>query len=51
MMCIYAYTNKILDIHRNKSYKNNKMSDILFNKLINIILIIKKNYYFIVLIV
>jgi hypothetical protein len=48
-MCVYAYTNEILDIH--KSYENGKMSNILFNKLqtkkyntIN-----KKDYYFIVL--
>ena len=32
-MCVYAYTNEILDIHRNKSYENGKMSDILFNKI------------------
>ena len=50
-MCVYAYTNEILDIHRNKSYENGKMSDILFNKLkmkkynTNN----KKDYYFIVL--
>ena len=50
-MCVYAYTNEILDIHRNKSYENGKMSDILFNKLkmkkynTNS----KKDYYFIVL--
>jgi hypothetical protein len=37
-MCVYAYTNEILDIHRDKSYENGKMSDILFNKLKN------KNY-------
>jgi hypothetical protein len=28
-MCVYAYTNELLDIHRNKSYDNGKMSDIL----------------------
>jgi len=50
-MCVYAYTNEILDIHRDKSYENGKMSDILFNKLkmkkynTNN----KKDYYFIVL--
>ena len=50
-MCVYAYTNEMLDIHRDKSYENGKMSDILFNKLNN-----KKyntshakDYYFIVL--
>jgi hypothetical protein len=50
-MCVYAYTNEILDIHRDKSYENGKMSDILFNKLqikkynTNN----KKDYYFVVL--
>ena len=34
-MCVYAYTNEILDIHRDKSYANGNMSDILFNKLQN----------------
>ena len=50
-MCVYAYTDELLDIHRDKSYENGKMSDILFNKLktkeynkYN-----KKDYYFIVL--
>ena len=49
--CVYAYTDVILDIHRNKSYNNGEMSNILFNKLkdkkynINS----KKDYYFIVL--
>ena len=49
--CVYAYTDEIIDIHRNKSYQNGKMSDILFNKLRdkqynknN-----KKDYYFLVL--
>ena len=50
-MCVYAYTNEMLDIHRDKSYDNGKMSVILFNKLkkkeynTNN----KKDYYFIVL--
>jgi hypothetical protein len=50
-MCVYAYTDELLDIHRDKSYENGKMSDILFNKLkhkkynTNN----KKDYYFIVL--
>jgi|UniRef100_A0A6C0ILB4 hypothetical protein len=50
-MCVYAYTNEILDIHRNKSYENGKMSDILFNKLKmkNYNTNRKKDYYFIVL--
>jgi len=32
-MCVYAYTNEILDIYRDKSYENGKMSELLFNKL------------------
>lgn len=50
-MCVYAYTNEMLDIHRNKSYENGKMSDILFNKLKNKKYNTnnKKDYYFIVL--
>jgi hypothetical protein len=50
-MCVHAYTDEILDIHRKKSYANGKMSNILFEKLKN-----KKynhntktDYYFIVL--
>jgi len=37
-MCVYAYTDEILDIHRNKSYENGKMSELLYYKLKN------KNY-------
>lgn len=50
-MCVYAYTNEILDIHRDKSYENGKMSDILFDKLKNKKYNTnnKKDYYFIVL--
>ena len=50
-MCVYAYTNEILDIHRDKTYENGKMSDILFNKLKNKKYNTnnKKDYYFIVL--
>jgi hypothetical protein len=50
-MCVYAYTNEILDIHRDNSYENGKMSDILFNKLKNKKYNTnnKKDYYFIVL--
>lgn len=53
-MCVYAYTNVsnlILDIHRDKSYENGKMSDILFNELKNkrFSTNTKKDYYFIVL--
>ena len=50
-MCVYAYTDEILDIHSNKSYENGKMSSILFNKLKNKEYNFnnKKDYYFIVL--
>ena len=50
-MCVYAYTNEMLDIHRDKSYDNGKMSDLLFNKLKNKEYNTnnKKDYYFIVL--
>ena len=50
-MCVYAYTDEILDIHRDKSYESGKMSDILFNKLKNKKYNEnnKKDYYFIVL--
>lgn len=50
-MCVYAYTNEVLDIHRNKSYENGMMSVILFDKLKNKKYNInnKKDYYFIVL--
>ena len=41
-MCVYAYTDEILDIYRDKSYENGKMSEILFNKLKNIIPITKR---------
>lgn len=50
-MCVYAYTDEILDIHRKKTFLNGNMSEILFDKLKdkkynknN-----KKDYYFIVL--
>lgn len=50
-MCVYAYTDEILDIHRDKTYKNGEMSDILFDKLKNKKYNTnnKKDYYFIVL--
>jgi hypothetical protein len=50
-MCVYSYTNEMLDIHRDKSYENGKMSEILFNKLKNKKCNNnnKKDYYFIVL--
>lgn len=50
-MCVYAYTDEMLNIHRVKSYENGAMSEILFDKLktkkynTNH----KKDYYFIVL--
>jgi len=50
-MCVYAYTDEVLDIHSNKSYDNGKMSNILVNKLKNkeYNFVSKKDYYFIVL--
>jgi hypothetical protein len=50
-MCVYAYTDEILDIHRNKTYENGIMSNILFDKLNNKKYNTKhkKDYYFIVL--
>lgn len=50
-MCVYAYTNELLDIHSDTSYVNGKMSTILFNKLKNreYNKNNKKDYYFIVL--
>lgn len=50
-MCVYAYTDELLDIHRAKSYENGKMSDILFDKLKNkeYCTNSKKDYYFVVL--
>jgi hypothetical protein len=50
-MCVYAYTNEILDIHSKKSYDNGEMSILFFNKLKNKKFNTnnKKDYYFIVL--
>lgn len=53
-MCVYAYTNvsnPILDIHRDKSYENGKMANILFEELKNkrFSTNAKKDYYFLVL--
>ena len=50
-MCVYAYTDEVLDIHRAKSYENGKMSDILFDRLKNKKhnTRSKKDYYFLVL--
>lgn len=50
-MCVYAYTDELLDLQKDKSYENGKMSEILFRKLKerkynqNQ----KKDYYFVVL--
>jgi hypothetical protein len=50
-MCVYAYTDEMLDIHKNKTYANGKMSKILFEKLKHnkYNRNHKKDYYFIVL--
>ena len=50
-MCVYAYTDEILDIYRDKSYENGKMSDLLVTKLKNKKYNTnpKKDYYFVVL--
>ena len=50
-MCVYAYTDEVLDINIDKSYTNGNMSDILFHKLENKKYNTnnKKDYYFIVL--
>jgi hypothetical protein len=50
-MCVYAYTDEILDICIDKSYENGMMSVILFNKLKNkkYNRNNKKDYYFVVL--
>lgn len=50
-MCVYAYTNELLDIHNKNTYNNGSMSKIFFNKIKNkeYNIIHKKDYYFIVL--
>jgi hypothetical protein len=50
-ICVYAYTDYILDLHQNKTYENGKMSVILFDKLKNkqYNKNNKKDYYFLVL--
>jgi hypothetical protein len=50
-MCVYSYTNEILDIHRENTYENGKMSIILLKNLKNkkYNTSNKKDYYFIVL--
>jgi hypothetical protein len=50
-MCVYAYTDEELNIHREKTYENGEMSEILYEKLKNkkYNLNHKKDYYFLVL--
>lgn len=50
-MCVYAYTNEFIDIHRNRTYQNGEMSIVLFNKIKNkeYNKLNKRDYYFIVL--
>jgi hypothetical protein len=50
-MCVYAYTNEFLDIHRNKTYENGEMSNTLVNCIKNkkYNKNNKRDYYFIVL--
>ena len=50
-MCVYAYTDEILDIFRNNTYENGSMASILFDKLKNkkYNKNKKKDYYFLVL--
>ena len=50
-MCVYAYTDEMLDIHATNTYSNGKMSAILFNKLNDKKYNTKhkKDYYFLVL--
>lgn len=50
-MCVYAYTDEMLNLHSKQSYDNGKMSVILFNLLKNKKYNTnnKKDYYFIVL--
>ena len=50
-MCVYAYTDMVLELDNEKTYSNGKMSEILFQKLKNkeYNKSSKKDYYFIVL--
>jgi len=50
-MCVYAYTNEELDLQKESSYNNGKMSKILFDKIKNgeFNKKPKKDYYFLVL--
>lgn len=50
-MCVHAYTDKVLDISRDRTYENGRMSNILLSKLKNKRYNTKnkKDYYFLVL--
>jgi len=50
-MCVFAYTDETLDVHREKSYENGKMSSLLFEKLKEKKYNTKhkKDYYFLVM--
>jgi hypothetical protein len=50
-MCVYSYTDEILDLHRENTYNNGEMSEILFSKLKEkkYNKVPKKDYYFLVL--
>lgn len=50
-MCLYSYTNEKLDIHRDRTYDNGSISDLLFTNLKNKNYNTnnKKDYYFIVI--
>lgn len=50
-MCVYSYTDEILDLHSKNTYTNGIMSDILFNKIKNKMYNYNhhKDYYFIIL--
>jgi hypothetical protein len=50
-MCVYAYTDEKLDVHKNNTYENGKMSELLIKKIKEkkYNKIYKKDYYFIVL--
>lgn len=50
-MCVYSYTDEILDLHRENSYNNGEMSKLLFSKIKEkkYNKTCKKDYYFLVL--
>jgi len=50
-MCVYAYTDELLNIHNEKTYENGKMSEILIKKLKEkkYNKIDKKDYYFLII--